>query len=80
MARLLGATRNRDGGPKGTPDIETEDLIVEVKSHMTSTPKWISEAWAQVMTAPNEAGKELVTIHTFIDGGKRTIYWIQRMK
>ena len=80
VARLLGATRNRDGGPKGTPDIETEDLIIEVKSHMTSTPKWIADAWAQVMTAPDETDRRRITIHTFIDAGKRTIWQIERLK
>lgn len=80
VAALLGGTRNRDGGPRGTPDIETEDLIVEVKSHMTPTPKWISAALDQVMTAPNPEGKTPITVHTFIDAGRRTILWIERIK
>ena len=80
VARLLGATRNRDGGPKGTPDIETEDFIVEVKSHRTGTPRWIADAWAQVMTAPDETDRRRITIHTFIDAGKRTIWQIERLK
>ena len=80
VARLLGATRNRDGGPKGTPDIETEDLIVEVKSHSTATPRWIAAAWDQVMTAPDELDRQRITVHTFIDAGKRTIWQITRLK
>ncbi len=80
VARLLGAIRNRDGGPKGTPDIENESVIVEVKSHRTPTPKWISGAWEQIMSAPDDTDRERYTVHTFIDAGKRTFWKIQRIK
>ena len=79
VARLLDATRNRDGGPKGTPDIENEFVIVEVKSHRTPTPKWIMGAWDQVMSAPDELDRERFTVHTFIDAGRRTMWKIQRI-
>lgn len=80
VAKLLGLSRNRDGGPLGTPDLESETMIVEVKSHQNSTPKWIANAWEQVMKAPDNSDRERVTIHTFVDSGKRSIYLIKRLQ
>ena len=80
VAKLLGLSRNRDGGPRGTPDLESDTMIVEVKSHQTPTPRWIANAWEQVMNAPDNSGRERATIHTFIDGGKRSIWLIKRLK
>lgn len=79
VGKLLNATRNRDGGPKGTPDLENETHIYEVKSHQTPTPRWIADAWEQIMSAP-EDGRARGTVHTFIDERKRTIWLIQRIK
>lgn len=79
VGRLLGATRNRDGGPKGTPDLENETHVYEVKSHKTSTPRWIADAWDQIMSAPDD-GRERGTVHAFIDKGVRTVWLIRRIK
>lgn len=88
MALLVAPlARNRDGGPRGTPDLDNGSLVVEVKSHQTATPKYISDAWGQAkegLTAGSHMGNmiatEAATVHSWVDSGKRTYWWIAKIE
>ena len=79
VAKLFGTVRNIDRGGK-FGDIQTNSLVIEVKSRQQVTPKLISGAWDQALEAAAETGKDpLVVLVYAAPSGKRRFWAVKEI-
>ncbi len=79
VAELYGGWRNIDRGGKWG-DVQTEVLVIEVKSRQAATPQLIRTAWAQAIEAAANTGKDPLVVLTYIDGGKRSVWEVKKVE
>jgi hypothetical protein len=85
--RLWAAARAQaDVETKGIGDLPVPSVghwafgsVVEVKSSKTTTPARRRKAWEQATGAAKETGKRPLIVETYVDGGKRTFWLVQRI-
>jgi hypothetical protein len=56
------------------------NAVVEVKSHRRASTAERLKAWKQATAAAEETGKHPLVVETFIDGGKRTFWLVQKLE
>ena len=66
--------RNPDNGTK-VADVESENIVVEVKSRQTAPWRLLQDAWAQAEKAAEDTGKEPYVIVSNIQN-RRRVRWI----
>ena len=79
VAALYGGKRMPDTGEHWA-DVQTESLVIEVKSRQTPTFALIREAWDQAQTAADATGKAPLVVLSFLDGGKRVFWEVRRIE
>ena len=76
LSRLFarGLPGRDQGGQHG--DVQTRELVIEVKSRRQATPKLISGAWEQATAAAEATGKDPLVVLAYTPGvGKPREFW-----
>lgn len=76
LESYFGETFTRVGN-RGTSsaDVESETVVVEVKSRQSSSWRLLRDAWAQIEIAAEETGKEPWLVISNIDS-RRRVRWL----
>ena len=68
-------------GNRGTSsaDVESETLVIEVKSRQSSSWRLLRDAWAQIEVAAEETGKEPWIVVSNVDARRRVRWLITKL-
>ena len=60
-------------------DVESDNIVVEVKSRQSSSWRLLRDAWAQIEQAVEETGKEPWLVISNVDSRRRTRWLITKL-